>query len=434
MDNLLLAIDQLQTFFWEYIGFVIIFATGLYLTYLSKGMQFKALWHFKPHLAELRREGRDRSKDGIHPFKLFFASVGGMVGIGNIVTVGAAITIGGPGSIFWMWVASFSGMLIKYSEIYLGIKYRVSDGKGSYNGGPMYYLQIAFKNKFWAYLSAALLCIYGIEIYQFTVVVDRIEHTFDFDRNLVVIGLLVMTLYTVVGGIRRMATICSVMMPIFMLSYIFICFYIVIIHYHTLPDVITSILHGAFCGNAPLGGFIGSTMILAASTGISRGVYAADIGIGYDAVVQSETMVENPRQHARMSIYALFTDTLICTMTTLLFAVTGSWHTMNKIPSAEVVSHILDNYLPQADLFITFLLFFAGFTTVVAYFSAGIKNATFISGKYGKTCYITYAICAFIFFAHYPADALVPIMFFVGGLLMLLNVAAIIRLIKHIEF
>ncbi len=434
METILDYIALLSNLLWEYIGFALICLSGLYLTITSRGFQFKVLADFKHNFRELVKEGRGKGKDGIHPFKLYFASVGGMIGLGNIVGVGAAVVIGGPGSIFWMWIASFCGMLLKYSEIYLGVKYRVSNGKGSYNGGPMYYLQAAFETKFFAYLSAFLLCIYGVEVFQFVVLVDRIEHTFLFDRQLVIVGLLIAALYTVVGGVKRLANICSIMMPLFMFSYIALCLYIIGSNYALIPSVFYEIFHGAFNGHAPLGGFIGSTMIIAAYEGTSRAVYAGDIGIGYDSVVQSETRITDPKKQAQIAIYALFSDTFICMMTTLLLAITGAWTTMNHLPSANVVSNVLSHYIPHADLFMTILLFFAGFTTVVAFFTAGIKNASFLHPKYGKYIYILYAISAFIFFSSYKADKIYQVMLFVGGLLVLLNIWGILKLRKKIEF
>lgn len=434
METILDSISSLEKMLWGYVDFIVICLSGLYLTIISRGFQFKALFNFRKNIGELVGAPSGKGKDGIHPLKLYFASVGGMIGLGNIILIGGGVVIGGPGSIFWMWIASFCGMLLKYSEIYLGVKYRVSNGKGSYNGGPMYYLQAAFKTKFFAYLSAFLLCIYGVEIYQFVVLVDRIEHTFLFDRQLVIVGLLVAALYTVVGGVRRLANICSVMMPAFMLSYIVLCLYIIGSNYELLPGVFYEIFHGAFHGHAPLGGFVGSTMIMAAYEGTSRAVYAGDIGIGYDSVVQSETRITDPKKQAQIAIYALFSDTFICMMTTMLIAVSGAWTTMNHLPSENVVSNILTSYIPYADLFMTVLLFFAGFTTVVAFFTSGIKNASFLSPAYGKYIYILYAICAFIFFSSYNADKIYPIMFLVGGLLVLLNVWGILKLRNKIEF
>lgn len=434
MESILEGINFLQNIFWQYIGFMVIILSGLYLTIISKGFQFKTLFNFRKNFGELVSEGRKKGEDGIHPFKLYFASVGGMVGIGNIVLIGAGVLIGGPGSIFWMWIASFCGMLIKYSEIYLGVKYRVSNGRRSYNGGPMYYLRAAFDNKFVPALSAFLLCIYGVEIYQFTVLVDRIEHSFDINRQLVIVGLLIACLYTVIGGVRRLSNLCSVMMPVLMIVYIVTCLYIILAHYAVLPSVFSEIFYGAFHGNAPVGGFVGSSMMIAAYQGTSRAVYAGDIGIGYDSVVQSETMIQDPKKQAQIAIYALFSDTFICMMTTLLIAVTGAWHTMNDLPSADVVANILSRYLPYADIFMTILLFFAGFTTVVAFFTTGVKSAHFLSHKYGKYIYIIYAISAFVFFSEYNADKIYPVMYLVGGLLVLMNTWGILRLSRKIEF
>ncbi len=434
MEKVLDSINLIQNLFWGYIGFVLICASGIYLTIISKGLQFKTLRNFKANFQDLKKEGKKSYQEGVHPFKLYFASVGGMIGLGNIISIGTGVMIGGPGSIFWMWIASFSGMLLKYSEIYLGVKYRVRNGKNGYTGGPMYYLQAAFKSKFFAYLSAFLLCIYGIEIYQFVVLVDRIEHSFLINREIVVLGLLIISLYTVVGGVKRLANICSVMMPVFMVTYILMCLYIICSNYAILPSVFYEIIYGAFNGHAPLGGFVGSSMMMASYQGTSNAVYSGDIGIGYDSVVQSETMIVDPKKQARVAIYSLFSDTFICMMTTLIMTITDSWYKLNHLPSANVVSNVLTNYFPYADLFITILLFFAGFTTVVAFFTSGIKNANFLSPKYGKYIYITYAIFAFVIFSEYKADKIYPVMLFVGGFLVLINTCGILKLSKKIEF
>ena len=124
MQTIFLYISLFEAFFWEYIGFSIICFTGIYLTIYTKGMQFKALRNVKKHWKEVLEDSH-KDNQGIHPVKLMFASTGGMIGVGNIVGIGSAVLIGGLGAIFWIWVGSFCGMLIKYSEIYLGMKYRI---------------------------------------------------------------------------------------------------------------------------------------------------------------------------------------------------------------------------------------------------------------------------------------------------------------------
>ena len=144
--------------------------------------------------------------------------------------------IGGPGSIFWTILASLSGMLLKYSEIYLGVKYRVQNPKGGFNGGPMYFLQKAFKPKVFAYVFAFLLCLYGVEISNFLIIVDRLEHSFEFDRYIIILGLLAAVIYSSIGGISRLANICSVIMPIFMIGYILFAIYIIDCNASILPE------------------------------------------------------------------------------------------------------------------------------------------------------------------------------------------------------
>lgn len=434
MDKVFEIIFFLDSFFWSYIGWALITLSGIYLTVISRGFQFRALLNFNSNIKAIFAQSGDKTLNGIHPLKLYFASVGGMVGLGNIVYISTAIMIGGPGSIFWTILASFSGMLLKYSEIYLGVKHRVRNNEGSYDGGPMYFLQKAFKGKFIAYIFAFLLCLYGVEISNFLIIVDRIEHSFAIERYLVIGTLLIAVLYTAIGGINRLANICSVIMPIFMISYVILSLYIIACNAKLLPEFFITVLNSAFSGHAPIGGFIGSSMILGAYLGISKTIYSGDIGIGYDSIVQSETRLVNPKAQATFSIYALCTDTIICLLTNTMLGITGAWYKLNKLAPSDIVSTIFSEYISYSDLFMTFVLFFAGFTTIIAYLSAGVKCAKFINPTYGKTIYLLYAIFAFIFFCNFPQQNLMMVMSLLSGLLVLLNVSGILKLRKDIEF
>lgn len=433
-DIIFYFIDIINNFLWSYFLWIFIALMGLYLTIISGGLQFRALYHFRKNLRDIFGEAKSDIARGIHPFKLYFASVGGMVGLGNIVGISTAIMIGGPGSIFWTIIASICGMLLKYSEIYLGMQYRVKNDSGGYDGGPMYYLQAAFKNKFFAYASAILIAIYGVEIYQFLILVDRIEYSFDINRTLIILGLLGLVIYSAIGGVKRLAMICTIIMPFFMLTYVIVSLYIIIVNINLLPEFLLLIIRSAFSSHAQIGGFAGSSMILAAYLGMSKAVYSGDIGIGYDSIVQSETKIAHPKKQATFAIYALFTDTLICLLTNLMIGVTGAWYTMNHLDASDVVAGILSQYVPYSSLFMTFLLFFAGFTTLIAYLAAGVKCAKFISPKYGKIIYIIYAIFAFTFFCRVSQGKVMILMELLSGLLVLLNLAGIVKLKKKIKF
>ncbi|MGC0372087.1 MAG: hypothetical protein DGJ47_000792 [Rickettsiaceae bacterium] len=433
MDTFFNHISLLEDFYWSYIGWTLIVASGIYLTYISNGLQFRAIANFKENIINIYSHANTK-QDGIHPFKLYFASVGGMVGLGNIVTISTAVMIGGPGAIFWILIASFSGMLLKYSEIYLGVKYRVQNENGGFDGGPMYFLQKAFKPKCFAYGFAVLLCLYGVEISNFVIIVDRIEHSFELNRSLVIFVFLLVVIYSSIGGVSRLANICSVIMPFFMIGYIVFALYVISCNYQLLPNFFQVVITSAFTGSAPIGGFVGSTMVIAAYLGISKTVYSGDIGIGYDSIMQSETKIVDPKMQATLSIYALVTDAFICLLTTVMVGVTGAWYTLNDLQPSDIVAELLSNYIMHSDIFMTLLLFFAGYTTIIAYLAAGIKCATFMSPTYGKKLYFTYAILAFIIFCNVSQTHAIIVMSLLSGLLALLNICGILKLKHDIEF
>jgi len=429
--NLLVYIDNI---YWGKIGWLLVCLSGLYFTIISRGLQFKTLYNFRSNIQELVKESRDNQQAGINPFKLYFTSVGGMVGLGNVVGISVALFIGGPGSLFWTLIATFCGMILKYCEIYLGVKYRVQNKHGGFDGGPMYYMQVAFKGKFLAYLIAFLICLYGIETYQFVILVDRLEHTFHFNRTVVIASLLLITVYTALGGIKRLASICVILMPIFMVSYIIFASYVIAMNINMLPDFLVLCMKSAFTDHAAVGGFAGSSMMLAAQFGVSKTVYSGDIGVGYDSIVQSESKIADPKKQAHLAIYALFSDSFICILTNLMLGVTNAWQTMTDLPPSDVVATILSQYLPYSDLFMTILFFFAGFAAVIAYMAAGVKCATFLKPRYGKYVYLLYAIFALVFFCNFPQEKVIVVMSVLSGFLVLINIIGIIKLRKNIEF
>ena len=427
------VLRQVDDFFWSYIGFTLVVALGIYFSAKTKFFQFSVLGQLRKTIQELRKCSVDEKK-GTHPIKLYFASVGGMIGLGNIVGIVTALIYGGPGALFWLWIASFSGMLIKYGEIYLGIKFRQPNKEGGYDGGPMYFIQKAFNGKFLAYLVSFLFCIYGVEVYQFVVVTEALTTGFSLNRHVVIGCLLIAVIYSGLGGIKRLANICSVMMPMFMIAYILMCLWVVIVNIDALPSTLWIALKSAFTGHAAVGGFAGSTFLLAAQHGIARAVYSGDIGIGYDATIQSETRSLFPEKQARLAIFALFSDTIICTMSLLVVLLTGIWQNPKGIEPSQFVSLALSEYFPFMEYFVPILLLLAGFTTIIAFFAVGLKSARFISPSRGKVLYYVYAVFAFIFFSFFDQTKVILIMSLSGGGLLLINLAGIFKLRHDIKF
>ena len=439
MNELFAFLELLDSILWQYIALFMILSIGLYFTIQSKFYQLSILIKPKKYIGELLSCAA-KDKQGIHPIKLYFSSIGGMVGLGNLVMVVSVITMGGPGGIVWMWLGSLLGMIVKYCEIYLGIKYRVKNSTGGYDGGPMYFLQAAFKNnrlkldKILPMIVCFLLCIYGTEVSQFLILTDTFSSSiFKIDRHIVVGVLLILIIISVIGGVKRLSNICSMLMPPFMISYVVLGLWIMIDHYRELPGIFSTIFSDAFSIKASASGIIGGQILTAAHYGMSRAVYSGDIGIGYDSIVQSETQTTYPERQARLAIFALFSDTIICTMTVLIIFVTSTFD-MEGIKTSEYIIHAIAKYLPFSDYYIAFIFFIAAFTTVIGYLVVGLKAANFLSKKIGRKLYLFYAIIAFIVFSYQDQADVMLIMSVASGLLMSINLSGVFILRKEIEF
>lgn len=430
-------LGKIDCFYWSNIGFLLVILTGIYFTLKSRFYQFKVLGNCKKTFGELLQEGKNGER-GQNPLKLYFASVSGMAGLGNIVAIITALLIGGPGALFWLWVAAFCGMIIKYCEIYLGIKYRVSNQSGGYDGGPMYYLQSAFKSpflkKFFYILSSLLLCIYGVEVYQFVIIADTLSQAFEVEKPLIVLLLTGATLYAGLGGIQRLATICTIIGPIFITLYFAMCSWVIGVHFSELATLLPLVFKSAFLGHAPIGGFAGSTLLMAAQQGTSRAVYSGDIGIGYDSIIQSETRAVNPVKQARIAIFGILTDVTFCSLSILVVLVTGLWTQQGDLLPSQYVAQGLATVFPHVKWFMTFFIFVAGWTTIIAFLSVGQKAAQCLSQKYGATLYFVYAAFALIFFSFFDQTKVLTLMSLSGGLLVLCNLFGMLRLRHQIDF
>ena len=441
MRSLFDYLTWVDSFFWGYIAFILILLLGCSLTIKARFFQIRAFpsiiktfFHF---LTQSTTQSTTQSKmqtRGVHPLKAFFASVGGMIGIGNVVGIVTAVQIGGPGALFWVWVAALIGTIIKYSEIFLGLKHRVKNDRGGYDGGPMYFLQSAFNNRWVPIFISVLLCIYGVEIYQFAVVTDSLTANFDLNRYAVIGSLLLLILYASAGGVPRIGKICSWVMPFFMTLYLSMCFWIIFQEISVLPGVLKSVFASAFTGHAAIGGFAGSSALLAIQHGISRAAYSADIGIGYDSIIQSESNTVFPERQARLAVLGVCVDNLVCTMSILVVLVSGIWTSLDPIEGSQLVQTALSQYFPGMHLFMPVFLFIVGYSTMIAYFCVGIKCARFLHPKHGTLAYIAYGTLAFLLFSFFDQTQALLVMSLAGACLLITNLLGIYMLRRQIVF
>ncbi|MFT4553307.1 MAG: AGCS family alanine or glycine:cation symporter [Chlamydiales bacterium] len=432
MGDLIFAwLDSLDGILWE-LGVVFIVFFGLYLGVVSRFFQLRKFPQIVSKFFNCAKSEKSDSR-GEHPLKVFFTSIGGAIGIGNVVGVCTAVQIGGPGAIFWVWVAGFLGMLIKYSEVYLGVLYRVNNDEGGYDGGPMYFLQKAYKTKWIPSIVCILLCIYGTEIYMFGVMTDSISLNWNLNRFFVMAVLLFLVIYAAQGGIKRVGNICSAIIPVFVGLFGIMSLWVVLNNLAEIPAMLNVVFTSAFSGHAAVGGFAGASVMLAMSQGVARGCYSGDIGVGYASIIHSETRLTDPGAQAGLAIFGIFLDTfVVCTFSLFLILVTGVWQ--ESIDSSLLVQAALESFFPHMDLFMPFFLFLLGYSSMIAFFCVGLKCAKFLSPKKGTRYYYIYAISALIFFSFFDKTCALTVMSLSGVLLLFINVVGIFRLRKDIKF
>ncbi len=427
-------LESLNHFIWGHIAFVLIVGLGAYFSVRSRFFQvvrFPAI--FASFIGFFKEQSKTPTTRGIHPLKAFFAAIGGCIGIGNIVGICTAVQLGGPGALFWTWVGGIAGMLIQYAEVYLGMRYRIKNSQGSYDGGPMYFLPVAYKNLWIAPVVCALLCLYGVEIFMFNVMADSISVNWDLNLYWVVFLLLAAVLFVALGGINRVGEVCSAIIPLFIFFYLIMGFWVLFQHRGELLGAIQMILEGAFHPQAAIGGFAGATVMLTISMGLSRGAYSGDIGVGYTSVIHAESNTTHIKRQSALTIIAVFLDTfVICTLTIFLVLVTGLWK--SGIDVSLMVQEVLGLHFPLMHLFMPFFLFLLGYTTILAYFVVGVKCAKFISPKWGPIIYYLYASIALPLFAFVDATQAFLIMSLSGAFLLIINLLGIFLLRKEVDF
>ncbi|UNM06627.1 MAG: sodium:alanine symporter family protein [Holosporaceae bacterium] len=419
---------------WGYIGLFLILSSIFYLTFRSRFMVIRDFPKIFQYFLTSSRAPKE-NKFGTSSLKVFFASLGGCIGIGNLATVAMAIKLGGPGALFWVCLVSFLGAIVKYAEIFLGLKFRVRNTFRGYDGGPMYFLQKAFpKLRFLPVLSCVFLCIYGVDIYMFSVVKTSFVHNFSLPTTPVVLMLLALVLVSVWGGIERVGGISTVLLPVFLVLYAGLSLWMLVEYRDVFPGLLKTVLISAFTGHGAVGGFVGSTFILTLSKGLSSAAYASDIGVGFASVLQSEVASDDIQKQASLSIFVVFLNTfVVCLCSMLLILVTNVWQ-LPIMDGGLLIQKALTTSFKNMSYFMPFFLFLVGYPSLISSLLVGVKAARFIHKKWGPRFYYLYAIFSFVIFSYFSSYYALIFLVLASGLLNVINMTAILKLRRDIDF
>lgn len=332
-DAISAAMNSFNDFLWGWFMIILLLGTHIFLTIRTKFVQRKTFKAIKLSVT------KDPDSDGdISPFQALATALASTIGTGNIIGVGTAIALGGPGAVLWCWLTGVFGIATKYSESLIGVKYRVKTSDGRMLGGAMYALERGFKfktlGKILAVLFAlfALLASFGIGSgVQVNAISNIMNNTFDLGTvNLfgqdasvisIIVGVLVAAITAVVifGGIKSISRVCELLVPFMAVFYVLGCLIILGMNFDVLGKTFEMIFQDAFSLKSVAGGFLGSSLMLAARYGIARGLFSNESGMGSAPIVASAAQTRNPVRQAMISSTGTFWDTVVvCLMTGLV--------------------------------------------------------------------------------------------------------------------
>ena len=385
MEQITLFLGKVNDFAWGWPLLVLLLGTGLLLTVRLGLIQIVKL----PKALKLIFTAKNHGDGDINSFGALCTALAATVGTGNIVGVATAIAAGGPGALFWMWIAAFIGMATKYAEGVLAIKYRTVDANGQMSGGPMYYILNGMGKKFkplavFCAFSGVLVALLGIGTFsQVNSITSSINSLTGLSPKIISIIVAALVGLIVIGGIKNISKVSSKIVPIMAILYLIACGVILAVNFEAIPSAFMTIISSAFTGHAAMGGFTGAVMKDAISKGVARGVFSNESGLGSAPIAAAAAKTHWPAEQGLISMTGTFIDSiLICTLTGLTLVITGIWTTDTSaaLMTQGAFSTVFGSF-GGATLSICLVLF--AFTTILGWNYYGERCIEFLFGVKG---------------------------------------------------
>lgn len=383
MQNITDFISVINGIVWGPLMLVLILGTGLFLMFgLSFmpmrriGYSFRLLW-----------QGREKQGEGdIAPFNALMTSLSATIGTGNIAGVATAIFLGGPGALFWMWCTALVGMATKYAEAVLAVRYREVDSKGLHVGGPMFYIKNGLKPH-WSWLATCFaifgaLAGFGIgNTIQANSVADVLNNTFSFPHMMSGVVMAVLAAMVLIGGIKRIAHVAGMLVPIMAVAYLLAGLFILILNIDSLPAALDLVFTHAFTPIAATGGFAGAAVWAAIRFGVARGIFSNEAGLGSAPIAHAAASTNNPVRQGSIAMLGTFIDTIIiCSITGLVIITTGAWSSGET--GASLSSTAFETALPGIGNYVVALgLSLFAFTTILGWSFYSEKCVEYLFGE-----------------------------------------------------
>ena len=376
LQNIINAVNDVL---WTYVLIAMLIGCAVYFTWRTRFVQFRNL----REMVRLLTESAPKSSDGtrqVSSFQAFAVSIASRVGTGNLAGVATAIAVGGAGAVFWMWVIALLGSVNAFVESTLAQLYKRKD-KDSFIGGPAYYMQYGLGKRWMGILFAVLIAVtfgFAFNSVQSNTICAAWEHAFGVDHTWMGIGLTVTTLIIIFGGIHRIATVSSWLVPIMAVGYIILALGVVIYNITEIPAVLEHIFRSAFGWEQAIGGGMGAAVM----QGIKRGLFSNEAGMGSAPNVAATATVSHPVKQGFIQALGVFTDTLvICTCTAFIILVSNPSPdaSLNGIQLTQAAFTTQVGSLGSVFVAIAILLF--AFSSIIGNYYYGESNIRFISRR-----------------------------------------------------
>ncbi len=375
-------LNEIDSFVWGPPLLALLVGTGIWLTIRLRLLQVFKLGSALKLIFSAKNDG----SGDVNSFGALCTALAATVGTGNIVGVATAVKAGGPGAIFWMWVAAFFGMATKYAECLLAVKYRTVDDNGNISGGPMYYIEKGLGKKYKP--LAVLFAIFGVMCAFFGIgtfaqvnsIVEITKITAGIPVIYTGIALTVVVALVTIGGLKSISKVSGKIVPLMAVLYFITTIGILITFADKVPAAAALIIESAFNPTAAAGGFLGSTVMMAMRNGVARGVFSNESGLGSAPIVAAAAKTKWPAEQGLISMTGTFIDTIIiCTLTGLALVVTGVW--CGDLNGAAMTEQAFEMAFPTFGswLLMIGLVLFA-FTTILGWNYYGERCVEYLLG------------------------------------------------------
>ncbi|WP_302551104.1 sodium:alanine symporter family protein [uncultured Dialister sp.] len=424
------VLNRIDSIVWGPWLLILLVGTGVFLSCQLGFLQVMKL----PRALKLIFFARNKGDGDIDSFKALCTALAATVGTGNIVGVATAIKLGGPGALFWMWLAAFFGMATKFSEGCLAVKFRQVDDQGNIAGGPMYYIEMGLGKK-WKPLAVAF-ALFGImtamlgsgTTTQMNAIVSSVQAGFGVSTYITCAIVTVLVAIITFGGLQSISKTASKIVPAMAVIYFIITVIFLVMNSAELPRAIGEVFSGAFNGTAAAGGFAGAGLMLTIRSGIARGLYSNESGLGSAPIVAAAAKTKWPAEQGLISMTGTFIDTIIiCTLTGLTIIVSGVW--TGPTNGAEMTqAAFATTYGSLAPFILTISLTLFAFTTIIGWNYYGERCWEYLFGTKTIKLYRLGYIAILASAVFLKLEAIWSLADIVNGLMAIPNLIALLGL------